>query len=707
MARKSRQRKFPGKRPVEARAERISVVDSAIKKPWQIAATCIVLAAVTLFAYRGVRNNDFVSLDDNDYVTQNHQVQHGVTLQSIEWAFTTFHASNWHPLTWISHMVDWSIYGNYPGGHHMTNAYLHAANSVLLFLLLLYMTGYAWRSAVVALLFALHPAHVESVAWIAERKDVLCSFFWFATLLAYAWYARRPSWKRYAWVIFACACALMSKPMAVTLPFTMLLLDFWPLRRISFATEEGEHWLASFLKLCIEKWPLFLLAILSSIVTFIAQRAGGAVLSLQALPLWMRVCNVAISYARYLRIMFWPDPLIPYYYYDATRITVSATVLSVILLIAITAICWRIRKNKPYSLTGWLWFLGTLIPVIGIVQVGEQAIAERYTYISSIGLFIALVWLIGDAVANSPKIRLISQVLVAALLVVYAVRVNVQVKFWYNYFTLFSHLNDIDPRGELPNLNLGILCATEGRLAEAQEYFERALSYNPNGRYSLSNSAAYLIQTHDPRNLPLAGQRLEHALQIAPDDPDILDNMAAWSALMGRPMDEETYSRKAIAVDPDLITARLYLANALQEQNKVDEAIKEWRQVIAINPNYYIAHFRLGVIYDDQGLSEEALKEYRLSLAINPNQASVYSKIGKILFQTHHLPEAVEAFTQALQHGADNADANNDLGAALFQSGEYENAVEQFGDAIRIDPANADAKRNLALAQARIKSGKR
>ena len=253
MAKKSRRRKFEAKRPSEALAGKTVALAPATHKPWQITAVCIVLVVVTVFAFRGVRNNDFLDYDDYDYVVQNRQVQQGVTAQSVEWAFTTFHSANWHPLTWISHMVDWKLYGSNPYGHHMTNVCWHAANSVLLFLLLLYMTGFIWRSAIVAFLFALHPAHVESVAWVAERKDVLCAFFFFATLLAYAWYVRRPSWKRYVWIVFCFACALMSKPMAVTLPFTLLLLDYWPLRRIAFAPETRARWSSSLGKLCVEK----------------------------------------------------------------------------------------------------------------------------------------------------------------------------------------------------------------------------------------------------------------------------------------------------------------------------------------------------------------------------------------------------------------------------------------------------------------------
>ena len=512
---KSRKYKFQGKQPAESLPAKAVPTNPLPHRPWQIVVVCLLLAVVTVVAYQGVRNNGFLTYDDDNYVLLNKHVQQGITMQSIAWAFTTFDLSNWHPLTWISHMADWDLYGNNPAGHHITNLCLHTANAILLFLFLIYITGYLGRSAIVAFLFALHPAHVESVAWLAERKDVLCTFFWFTALLAYAWYLRKPRWQRFACVVIAFACALMSKPMAVTLPFTLLLLDIWPLRRITFTPETRVHWLSSVWKLCVEKWLLFIMAAISCVVTFMAQRSGGAVIGLQYLSLPDRICNALVSYCRYIRIMVWPHPLTAYYYYDAVRSHVFAAMLSAIVLILITTACWRIREKRPYCLFGWLWFLITLLPVIGIVQVGEQALAERYTYVPFIGLFIAIVWLVGDAVANSPKLKLAVQLLAIAVIAACAVTTNAQVKVWKDSATLFQHILEIDPRGETPNSSLGVLYVKQGRFAEAQQYFQRALTYNPTGPLTLSYSAYCLIQSRDPRNLPLAKQRLDLALKGA------------------------------------------------------------------------------------------------------------------------------------------------------------------------------------------------
>ncbi len=707
MAKKSRQRKLQGKRTPETPDGKPVSSSHAMDKPWWIATVCVVLVLATVFSYRGVLSNDFVSLDDYDYVTENPPVHQGVNAQSIEWAFTAFHSANWHPLTWISHMIDWKLYGKNAGGHHLTNLCFHSANAVLLFLLLLYMTGFVWRSAIVALLFALHPAHVESIAWISERKDLLCTFFWFASTFAYAWYVRKPSWKRFVWVICGFACALMSKPMAVTLPFTLLLLDYWPLRRLTFSQNAHRQQLASLWKLCLEKWPLFVMTALSSVVTFMAQRAGGAIYSIEYLPVWARLCNAALSYCRYIRIMFWPDPLIVYYFSEKTSIAISATVFSVLALCVVTAVCWRFKEKRPYCLVGWLWFLGTLVPVIGIVQVGDQALAERYTYVPFIGLFIALVWLIGDAVVNSPNFKFATLLLATAILIACALKTDAQVKVWKDTVTLFSHVLEVDPRGELPNLSLGMAYIRQQKTAEAQEYLERALVYDPNAALALSYTALGLmkpvLESNDRTNMPLARERIERALHAHPNDPDVLTAMAIWSSFMNKPKDEELYSRRAIEAKADFMPARLYLADALTAQNRLDDAVQVYRQALAIDPKSYQAHSELGSILDKQGFTDEALKEFRLSLEIKPDQAMPHFEFGKIFAQSHRLPEAAGEFSKALQFEPANPNVRTNLGVVLFQMGRYEEAIQQFSYALQIDPTNPNAREGLALAEARIK----
>jgi tetratricopeptide (TPR) repeat protein len=584
MTKKSRLRKSQARRSPKAVAQKNAPLAPATHKPWQIVAVCVVLAVVTVVAFQGVRANDFVAYDDDYYVLESLQVQQGLTIQSIDWAFTTFHCANWHPLTWISHIIDWNLYGKNPGGHHMTSVYLHAASAILLFLLLLYMTGFLVRSAIVACLFALHPAHVESVAWIAERKDVLCALFWFAALLAYAWYARGRSWKRYACVVFFFACALMSKPMAVTLPFTLLLLDYWPLRRIAFTPETRAQWFSSALKLFAEKLPLFIMSIISSVITFIAQRGGGAVDSLQILPLWMRVANAAISYCRYIRIMFWPDPLIVYYLHEKTNIMVSAAVLSAIALILVTAACWYFRKKRPYCLMGWLWFLATLVPVIGIVQVGDQALAERYTYVPFIGLFIAIVWLVGDVVASSPKIRVAAQVLAVVVIAACAVKTQAQVTVWKDTVSLFSNVIEANPRGEIPNLSLGVAYAKEKNFAVAQQYLELALDYSPRS-YLAHNNLGTLFS-----NQGLSQQALKQfqlSLAIKPDQPVVLSK----------------------------------IGRILAEMHQLPESVEEYNQALRLDPANAYTHNDLGVVLFQLGDYEKAAGQFSDAAQIDPSYA--------------------------------------------------------------------------------------
>lgn len=363
---------------------------------------CLILILAIFTVFWQVRSHDFVNYDDDKYVTENRDVKAGLTTQSIIWAFTTTHASNWHPLTWLSHMLDISLFGLNPGWHHLTNLLFHIANTLLLFLILRGMTEEFWKSAFVAALFALHPLHVESVAWIAERKDVLSTFFWMLTILAYAYYVKHPVLRRYLFVLFSFLLGLMSKPMLVTLPFVLLLLDYWPLGR--FQMEESgitrnpkkhkskhpEYQKSIALRLVREKTPFFVLAGFSSIITFIAQQHGGTVRSLEFLPVKTRVANALISYVAYIGKMIWPFNLAVLYPHPGTTLPMWQTILAGLFLLFISYLVIRKVKKLPYLSIGWFWYVGTLVPVIGLVQVGAQSMADRYTYIPLIGLFIRL-----------------------------------------------------------------------------------------------------------------------------------------------------------------------------------------------------------------------------------------------------------------------------------------------------------------------------
>jgi Tfp pilus assembly protein PilF len=591
MGKRARLRKIRGQNRREVAVGNAIPSAVASHQTWQIVTVCIVLAVVTFLAFQGVRNSDFVDFDDHGYVLENRHVQQGLNAQSIEWAFTTFEVSNWHPLTWISHMVDWSIYGNNPSGHHITNLLLHAANAVLLFLLLLYLTGSLWRSAIVAFLFALHPAHVESVAWISERKDVLCAFFWFLTSIAYVWNVRKPSWKRFVWVVCGCACALLSKPMAVTLPFTLVLLDFWPLRRITFSPETRGPWFSTLRTRCLEKWPLFMMAAISSVITFKAQQASGAVATFQGLPLADRICNAAISYWRYVRIMIWPDPLTPYYYYDASHTMVAGAVLSAVAILLVTGACWRFRNDRPYCLVGWLWFLGTLLPVIGLVQVGGQSLAERYTYIPYIGLFIAVVWLAGDVLARFPKFKVAAWLLTGAVIVACAVKTDAQVRIWKDTVTLFSHVLAIDPRGEITNSTLGIAYMRLGMLDEAQKYIEQSLVYDP-------------------------------------DNFDGHNDLGIILGRKGRMQEALKEFRRSAAINSNRAKAHANIAWILTATNQLSEAIPEFTQALQLDPDQADVHNNFGVALLGLGANDKAYEQFSDALQIQPDYADAKKNLA-------------------------------------------------------------------------------
>src|SRR5205807_6926 len=391
------------------------------------------LVVVTLAIYAQVIGHQFITLDDPTYIQENSMVNHGLTRAGLAWAFTTFHVANWHPLTWISHMVDCQLFGMNAGGHLLVNALIHAANTLLVFWFLLRTTHARWPSALVAALFALHPLHVESVAWASERKDTLSTFFGLLSLIAYVRYAEAPSSGRYAWTAVTLALGLLAKPMLVTLPFVMLLLDYWPLRRLAdpMAKEHphrGSHreTATGIASLVWEKLPLFALVAASAIITFIAQSHGGAVRTLAHAPIAFRLPNAVVSFAKYLLLTFWPNDLAVYYPFAG--IPAWQIIGAAFLLIGITAFCFSQRKIRPYLIVGWLWFLGTLVPVIGLVQVGGQIMADRYFYIPSIGLFIPLVFGLADVAKRWHVAPLLGATIAGVVLLALATLTNAQIQ---------------------------------------------------------------------------------------------------------------------------------------------------------------------------------------------------------------------------------------------------------------------------------------
>ena len=414
---------------------------------------CLFLVMATLAVYWQVQNFDFVNFHDDDYVYENRHVKEGLTLESVTWAFTTIHAGNWHPLTWLSHMLDSHVYGMNSGRHHLTNLLFHIANTLLMFMVFRKMTDSLWQSGFVAGLFALHPLHVESVAWVSERKDVLSTFFWMLTKWSYIWYVEHPVVRRYILVVLFFALGLMSKPMLVTLPFVLLLLDFYPLNRFQFQQSDGSanaQQKSIALRLILEKTPLFVLVAMSSAITFYAQKHGGAVASLKVIPLKARVANALVSYANYIGKMVYPSKLTVLYPHPG-MLPWWKIAGACFLLVSISFLAIRVVKQSPYFAMGWLWYLGTLVPVIGLVQVGSQSMADRYTYVPLIGIFIIIAWGIPELVAQWRYRKIWLATLATVILTILMAMTWKQVGYWKNSITLFEHTLKVTTNNALPH----------------------------------------------------------------------------------------------------------------------------------------------------------------------------------------------------------------------------------------------------------------
>jgi Tfp pilus assembly protein PilF len=566
------------------------------------------LAIVTFGIYAQVIGHQFIALDDDAYIKENLMVNRGVTLGGVTWAFTTFYQGNWHPLTWIAHMIDSHLFGMNAGGHLLVNALIHVANTLLVFWFLLRTTHARWPSALVAALFALHPLHVESVAWVSERKDYLSAFFGLLSLIAYVRYAEAPSIRRYAWTAIALALGLLAKPMLVTWPLVMLLLDYWPLRR--FELTSRKDFIRRLGPLVREKLPLFALAAASAIMTLIAQSRGGAVRALAHDPIALRLSIALVSYVKYLLLTFWPNDLAVYYPFAGIR--AWQVIGAAFLLIGITAFCVSQRKIRPYLLVGWLWFLGTLVPVIGLVQVGGQIMADRYFYIPSIGLFIALVFGLAD-IARSWRVALsFSAAIAGAVLLVLAALTNAQIQRWHDSFSLFEHTLAITPPNLRIEYNLGLAFAVSDRYDEAAAHFEKVLQIDPNYYNGL----------------------------VA---------MGVTRAHQGRVPEGIEYFQAAIRSQPEMPTAHVQLAHALWKENRDQEGLEEMRRASQLAPKDADIQADFGLALGLAGRIPEAIEQLREALRWNPNSAEAHNNLGLSLLASGKTRESIPEFEAALR----------------------------------------------------------
>jgi Flp pilus assembly protein TadD len=571
------------------------------------------LAITTFGIYLQVIGHRFIIMDDLSYIEENPMVNRGVTLGGLAWAFTTFHEGNWHPLTWIAHMIDGQFFGIFAGGHLLVNALIHVANTLLVFWFLLGTTRARWPSALVAALFALHPLHVESVAWAAERKDTLSTFFGLLSLIAYVRYAEAPSIKRYVWTAITLALGLLAKPMLVTWPFVMLLLDYWPLHRFQ-RSEVKDQW-SVVRGLLVEKIPLFALVAASAVITSVAQSHAGAVRTFTEVSITLRLSNALASYAKYLLLTFWPNDLAVFYPFPAAGIPAWQIIGAALLLIGITAFCLFQWKIRPYLIVGWLWFLGTLVPVIGLVQVGGQAMADRYFYIPSIGLFIALVFGLADIAKRRRVAPWLSAAVAGVVLVVLATLTNAQIQRWSNSFTLFEHTLAVTP----PNLAienlLGYALQRSGRLDEAAAHFDKALRMKPHEYMSLLNMS---FNRFYQGRVPEAIDYAQAAIRSQPNSARAHDLLGISFAKQNRNEAALEEVRRAVELAPKDTDIRNDLGLALARLGRIPEAIDQFHEALRLNPSNAVAHANLGSALLVAGKPQESIPEFEAALRLNP-----------------------------------------------------------------------------------------
>jgi cytochrome c-type biogenesis protein CcmH/NrfG len=605
---------------------------------------CVCLFVLTWIVFGQTLRYDFVNYDDPRYVYQNTRITSGISVANVAWAFSHIHSENWHPLTTITHMLDCQLHGLNANWHHFTNVLLHSFAVVLLFVALERMTGALWRSAFVSAVFAVHPLHVESVAWIAERKDVLSAFFFMLTLLAYLHYTRAPSIGRYLTVALVVALGLMSKPMLVTLPFVLLLLDYWPLERFETRkSNSGRRWS----QLVLEKIPLIALSAVSSIVTFLAQR--GAIGWTEQLPVSARISNALASYVIYIRQMFWPAGLAVFYPHPENRLPVLEISLASIVLVGITVAAFVLRRKAPYFVTGWLWYLGMLLPVIGLVQVGWQGHADRYTYLPQIGLYIALTWAVTDFTRSWRFQRMALGV--AALIVVGALswRCCLQASYWRDSETLFTHALAVTRNNDVAMNNRGIIFLEKGQLDDA-----------------ISN--------------------LQAAIDVRPENAPAHDNLAKALLRKGQVEEAMVHYRKFLEIEPENVEARNTLGTALIQQGHVKEAIDQWQDALAIQPENGNAASNLAWVFatcpedsirDGSRAAELGEKALRISGGKIP---MIYKVLAAAYAESGRFGDAIET----AQRGAELA--TNQGNPALATELESNIALYQSGRPLR-DPS--------------------
>ena len=588
---------------------------------------CVVIAAATLIAYEPIRHNGFVSYDDDTYIMKTPTVTGGITWQSVSQAFTQPHVFMWHPLTTLSYMLDYQLFGLNPLGYHCVNVLIHIVNALLLFLILTNVTGTTWASAFVAAVFALHPLQVESVAWAAERKTVLSGLFWLLTMAAYIGYARKPGFGRYMLLLFVFGLCIMTKPTVVTLPFVLLLLDYWPLERIGRRRTEDrrrkaeeERQKVSLKWLIIEKIPLLAMSAALSVITIIAQKGGRVIATLDKIPLDHRIANAFASYIKYIGKLVWPSGLAVFYPPSYSNLLNTTTMIYAFLFILISAISIYAGRRRKYMAVGWLWFVGTLVPMIGLVQSGFQAMANRYMYISMVGLLIIIALAGKELIAKHPRLKTIAAIMGVISLSCLLVLTRMQVRHWQNSITLFEYALSVTEDNAITENSYGCALFNDDRLSEAEQHFGNALRINP-------------------------------------------------------------------AFD----TALIHLARIYLKEGRYNEAISTYEELIKRNYGTAELYYNLAMAFGIQEKYNDSIKYFSKSLELNPDDPDTHNKMGSILLAAGKIDDSIGQFNESLRIKADQSAVYENLGTAYNQLGKYELAIQNWTRAIELNPGNIDA----------------
>ncbi len=625
---------------------------------------CVLLAIVTFSVYQQVSSHDFINFDDDIYITKNPRVAQGLTWDNVVWAFRTTYFGNWHPLTWVSYFIDAQLFGVNASAFLLVNVFIHIGTTLLLFLFLSKATACPWRSAFVAALFALHPLHVESVAWASERKDVLCAFFWMLTMGAYFSYARAPTYARYLRMLFCFLLGMMAKPMMVTLPFVLLLMDYWPLKRLSLtglpegigralmplenqASASKAGFSKSAAALVKEKIPLFIIVAASGVVTFVVQQNSGAVAPLEIIPTGFRTANALVSYFSYLIRMFWPHNLSVFYPYPET-IPWWKIASAVATLLTVSYLTIRYAPRYPYLLVGWLWYLGTLVPVIGFLQVGLQAMADRYTYIPMIGLFIMLVWFAFDMTASKPLRQMTMCLVATTSILVLVVLSTRQIGYWKNSFTIFKHALETTPASATTLNNYGLALIARGRLVEASELFRTAIRLEPQRAQSYVNLG---LSFSEQGRLEKALLYFKEAHRLDPSDPIAVKNYKRTAKILDERLGTIAALEQQLPEEPENVALLIRIGTLYQNIYKLQRAITCFRTVLSIDAANVEARNALAAAYAMQGNYEEAEAQFKRALETQPKRSETYYLLAGLYGRQKRTALSMEWLRKAIKMG--------------------------------------------------------